>query len=138
MNDALSQIEVAANRVRSEFFGTLRELDRRRRSIMDVRRQVREHAGILVVAGVVVASGVLLATTVAIVRRRSRQTRLRRERFQGLLRAWKHPDRVAATDKWDPLMAVAGKVLATVGAAVGSQLVRRTAQSIVRSGTQHP
>lgn len=95
MPEPIEQTARLADRARGELLATVRELDRRRRLALDFRYHAKEHFSWMMV--VVGASVVVLgaATAVTIARWRNRKARIRRERLQGLLRAWKHPQRIA-------------------------------------------
>jgi hypothetical protein len=94
--DALEQTGRVADRARSEFFATVKELGRRRRLAMDIRYQARKHISWVAAAAVVAIAATGAAVVSSIHRSRCRRSRLLRERVAGLMRAWNQPEKIAA------------------------------------------
>jgi hypothetical protein len=132
MNGPRSQYEETADRIRDEFLTTLRELDRRRRQLTDVRLQLNRHRQQLLAAA---GGAAALAAGVAIIaplRRRTARRRTLQRRLQGLARAWRHPERLATRAAGRPLPAEVGRKLAARAAsAVGARLMRRLAGQLI-------
>jgi hypothetical protein len=132
MSETREQIETAANRIRTELLGTLKELDRRRQASLDWRHQLQAHRELVltVVVGALVA--VASGLSVAVFRRRRHRARLTRDRLRGLKRAWQHPRRLAAEKPRPALSAEVGRrmVVAFAGA-LGTQLAPRGAERLV-------
>lgn len=124
------QAEKVADRVREDLLLSVRELDRRRKDALDVRKQVAKHPWVVVGVSVglllAVGGGLGLAwyQREAIRRRRLRNRRI--ERFRALGRLWKHPDRIANLAPRRPLPAeVGGKAASALAGALASQLGRQ-------------
>jgi hypothetical protein len=127
------QVERTADRLRLELMATLEELERRRQAAMDVRQQLTDHLGL--VAGVGVGALILTSTAMgfAWIRRRNRRAAGLRERVRGFIRAWEHPDRVAARGKDDRRFSteLARRMAFTAATALTSQLARRAGRSLL-------
>jgi hypothetical protein len=120
------QDEIAA--LRGELSDSLSELDRRRRELLDVPRQIQEHAGIFLF--VTVGAGALVAGAVGYaihVHRRERRfgTRARHLR-EAVQRMSRHPERVANGEP-----NIAWKVLAAGLTALASTLAKRLVERAV-------
>jgi hypothetical protein len=89
-------LEHEADLVRARLLGTIGELDRRRHELLNLKLQLRRHAGDLVsvFGGLLVGAGTTAA--VLVIRERRREQRLRKERLRAVARLWEHPERIAA------------------------------------------
>jgi hypothetical protein len=128
------QTEKAADRIRDGLLVTIRELDRRREETLDVKGQFLRHRTQLEW----VALGVLLAgvtvTAVVIAKKQYRQSHHRKYVLRGLLRAWRHPERIASrASEQPPSGEVARKVLTTVATSVAVQLAKRAVGQLMPS-----
>jgi len=93
---AREYLEKEADLARAKLLGTIGELDRRRHELLDLRLQLRRHAGdILSIFGGLMI-GASATATVLVLRERRREQRLRKERVRAVARLWKHPERIAA------------------------------------------
>jgi hypothetical protein len=111
-----------ADIVRSKLMRTLEALGRKRHDALDVGLQLRRHAGGVAVVALVVAFSLGGATAALVVRMLPRPTR-RRQRVSALLRAFRHPERVARTS--DPFVPSFGKkVLLALTTTVVTQLAK--------------
>lgn len=139
MSDTRQQIESTADRIRDELLVTLRELDRRRHMATDLRFQVEKHIGLILLLGggtLAIAGGL---TTVAMVRRRYRRRHGVQRRLDGLIRAWKHPERIASHADEAPVAVELGRRLALAFAiALGTRLVRQLARQLVPEKPKDP
>jgi hypothetical protein len=134
MNEAREQAERAADRIRDELLVTLKELDRRRQAVTDIRYQLRQHrTAVLVTAGGLVVAVGGLVTLAVVKRRRSQRFGAQvRYRWEGLRRAWRHPERLASRAKEEPAAGRLVKKLAVVfGTAFGSRLIKQAAVKMV-------
>lgn len=95
MPEPTEQIARLADRARGELLATIRELDRRRRLALDLKYQAQRHFSWVLLFAAASVVGVGAATVLAATRWRHRRARVRRERIKGLVRAWKHPQRIA-------------------------------------------
>ncbi len=133
MSEALSQTEQAADRIRGELVSTLKELDRRRQRVFDARAQLKRHWPVLVAgaAGLLTLTG-LVATGVALGRRRSRKG-LSRQRLQGFLRAWEHPERLAHSQPRSSKLSsdLTKKLVLTVAGVVAGQLAQKASKRLI-------
>lgn len=124
--DAIEHAEHTADRVRQELLQTLQELDRRRETALDLRYQAWRNRQLL--AGIAGSMAAMIAAKALIsygVRKRQ-QRKLVEERRQGLLRAWYHPERLAAVPRRKSRpVALTQKLLSLTGAAVTSLLLRQ-------------
>lgn len=139
MSDAREQADQAADRLRDGLLTTLKELDRRRQRATDLRYQVQQHrtALVLTAGGVVAVVGSLVA--LAQVRGRRRYHHRFQRRWEGLRRAWEHPDRVATQADEAPFLGqLMKKLVLAVGVAFGTQLIKRSAVKLVPAKTRHP
>jgi hypothetical protein len=128
----LDQTEKTADRIRTELLSTLKELDRRRHEMTDVRHQVSQHLGLVAAAGGLLLAG--LVSTIAILRFRShsRRTLALRDRARAFIRAWEHPNRIATRAKHRPLpLELARKAALVFASAMAGQLAKRTAAELV-------
>jgi hypothetical protein len=89
-------LEHEADLVRARLLGTIGELDRRRHELLDIKLQLRRHAGDLlsIFGGLWVGAGATVA--ILFVRERRREQRVRKERLRAIVRLWQHPERIAA------------------------------------------
>ena len=129
------QVEKTADRLRTEFLVTLRELDRRAHRAMDVWGLLHEKRRVLLAAGAGVAAAIVLVAGTRAALSRARRGRRSERRKQGLRRAWEKPDRLAtrAEDVPRSAMLLLG-LLEVVAVAAGSQLLRRGAQRALPAG----
>jgi hypothetical protein len=137
MNDSTHQIEATADRIRDDLAGTLRELDRRRACATDLRLQVKNHLGGVLVAGAVAA--VLLGAAIAstLLRRRAMKRKRIQQRFNAMQRAWKYPERLATHAKDRPMhMELLRRLTMAASIAVVTEVCKRAAQQIVRPGAR--
>lgn len=138
MSETLTQTEEAADRIRGELVSTLRELDRRRQRVFDVRSQLKEHWPLLAAGTLgVLALGAGVALTVSSISRRRAGKRIGRERLQGLLRAWQHPDRLAHTRpaKQPFALELAKKVVLTVAGVAAGKLAQQASRTLLQDGS---
>jgi len=131
------QVELAADRYRTELIATLQELDRRRSDVMDVKGQIDRHKTALYV----VAGGVVLLASAAIaasiIRARNEKALMRRERVRGFIRAWENPQRVASRAKDRPLPSeLFRKFAITFGTAIAANYAKKSAAAIFTA--KHP
>ena len=124
------RIEEELSSIREEIGDLLRELDRRRRELLDVRLQLRRHPVAIPVAGVAVAA--ILGWAVARLLRSGQHKQRRRHQTRQLRRALgrmlDHPERVA---RGEP--PPGEKILVAIGTAVAAFLVKRAlAQAVLR------
>jgi hypothetical protein len=142
--DGRSRDELAreANLARSKLLRTVEQLDRRRQEILDVRRQVRKHLGMLVVV-----SGLFLIATggtalISVQRIASGAARRRRERWTLARQAWKRPGRVLRAERLSFPLEVTRSVLLALATSLLSLPVRRLARALAserqREATQLP
>ncbi|MFL5319658.1 MAG: hypothetical protein ACJ790_08360 [Myxococcaceae bacterium] len=131
------QVELAADRYRTELIATLQELDRRRVEAMDVRGQLLRHKTALFIAGGAVVLLAGAAITASILRSRNEKAVMRRERVRGFIRAWDHPKRVASKAPDRPLPAeLIRKFAITFGTALAANYAKKSATAIF--ATKHP
>ena len=130
------QITQTADRLRDEFLVTLRELDRRAQRAMDLRGLMRENRRVLLAAGAGLTAVVVVIIATSVALSRSRDSRLAERRLQGLRRAWENPERIAArrAEVPRPLRLLLG-LLKVAAVTAGTQLVRRTVQRAVATGS---
>jgi hypothetical protein len=124
------RIEEELSSIREEIGDLLRELDRRRREMFDVRLQLRRHPIAIPVAGIAVAG--ILGGAVALLARNDRHKQPRRHKARQIRRALgrmvDHPERVA---RGEP--PPSEKILVAIGTAVAAFLVKRAlAQAVPR------
>jgi hypothetical protein len=124
----VDQLEREVDRIRNNIGELIRELNHRRHDALDLRLQLREHAGRVVLVGVafvaVIAGGIALA--VARLRRRH-SIRLRVSRLRAALRRIAaHPERLAERGP-----SVSRKIAAAGGSAIASVLGKRLARRLV-------
>jgi hypothetical protein len=127
---ASARIEREIGSLRTEIAELVGELDRRRREAFDVRLQLRRHPVAVAVAGVALAA--LLGGTVALLvhdgRRKQRPGYKAKQMRVAMGRVMRHPERVARGE------APPGeKILAAVGTALATLLVRRAFERAVPS-----
>jgi hypothetical protein len=119
---ASGRIEKEITTLRGEIGAVVDELDRRRREALDVRLQLRRHPVAVAIAGVALAA--LLGGTVALLvydgRRKRRASYKAKQLRIAVGRMMEHPERVA---RGEP--PPAEKILAAVGTAVATLLVKR-------------
>jgi hypothetical protein len=124
-----TQVRDTADRLRDGFLLTIRELDRRREEAMDLKLQLTRHWPLA--AGLVLGVGVLAAgfAVLVVTRIHGRPHRLRVARRDAVLRAWRHPERMASRAKEPPF----GTELARrVGMAFVMTLAVRTATGLAK------
>lgn len=131
------QIEKAADRIRDELLLTLQELDRRREHALDVRYQVHQHEELLKSAGGVLVLLAGVGISYAIWRARHREERLRRMRWEGVKRAWSHPERLARRHPERPVSQELGKKLVLIFAStLASAIAKRSVSTLVPAGPE--
>ncbi len=131
MSEAREQMEKAADRIRDELMVTLKELDRRRHAATDIRTQLRGRAPILIGVGVGLV-GISAGTAFLVARRRRRVAKQVRPRWNALVRAWEHPNRLATRAAERPFPVALGQKLAiSFAVAFGTQIARRIARSML-------
>jgi hypothetical protein len=125
LNGQRAQFEQRADELREKLVHTIDALEHRRHELLDVRYQVRRHAGGVAAAGLtaVLVTGAL--TVGAVQRARRRDERLRRERIRMLARFWRDPDRAAALGKPSVLREIGRRLLVGTITFVAMQLIRR-------------
>ena len=134
MNHEREQILKTADRLRGDLVVTLRELDRRRGAALDVRGQLASHRPLLI--GLGAGACVALSGTVVylVLHARARRRNLPRLRLRGAVRAWHHPERLAARAAFRPApVEVARKVMLAFMTALVAQLAKRAAVGLVPS-----
>jgi hypothetical protein len=94
-NGARFELEHRADQTRARLLGTIDALDRRRRELLDLKLQIRRHAGDVLAAFGGLLIGIGATAAVVLFRQRQHERRRRRERLQALVRLWKHPERIA-------------------------------------------
>jgi hypothetical protein len=96
-NDANREhLEKKANLVRARLLGTIGELDRRRHELLDLRLQIRRHAGDLISIAGGLLVGASATAAILVLRERRRESRVRKERLRAVVRLWEHPERIAS------------------------------------------
>lgn len=126
------QVEHTADRIRGELLLTLGELERRRALAMNVPYQLMRHRELLLVGGGVVLMLVGAGVGVAIWRVRHREELLAKKRREALRRAWRHPERLAASAKSRPLSVELGRKLVLIFAgALASSIAKSSARTLV-------
>jgi hypothetical protein len=128
---AREHLEREADLVRARLLGTIGELDRRRHELLDLKLQIRRHAGDLlsILGGLMMGVGSTAA--ILVLRERRRERRVRQERFRAAARLWRHPERIAAkrsalrTALRMALVAFAAVATTTVGTRQIERLRRR-------------
>ena len=141
MNETRQNTELAPDRIRDDLLLTLKELDRRRHQAMDLSYQLEQHPGLLLGTGVGVSLVAGAWVGVAVLHHRSRRRRRFQRRVRGLVRAWKHPERLALRPPPPLLPAQLGRRLATAFIlALGNRLARRLATRLIpeRPATWNP
>jgi hypothetical protein len=132
---ATGRIEREIGSLRSEIEELVNELDRRRRDAFDVRLQLHRHPGAVTVAGVALAA--VLGGTIALLvyngRRKQRASYKARQLKVAVGRMMKHPERVA---RGAP--PPGEQILAAVGTALATLLVKRAFERAVPSATAQP
>jgi len=129
-----SEIEGEITAIRRELGDLVGELDRRRRAFFDVRAQLRAHPVAIAVTGLAVAAvlGGAVALLVHNGRRKQRPSYKARQLRIALGRMMEHPERVGRGE------APPGeKILAAVGTAVASLLVKRALERAAPSPRVH-
>jgi hypothetical protein len=125
----VDELEREVDRIRGNIGELIRELNHRRHEAMDLRLQLREHAGRVLLVGAVVVATIAggIALVIARVRRR-RSIRVRVGQLRAALRRLsKHPERLAS----DKGPSVSRKVAAAGGSAIASVLGKRLARRLV-------
>lgn len=128
------QMEAAADRLRGEWLLTLRELDRRRAeslSLAGLRMAVSSHPMVFAAVGLGVAAVVGGGAAYLVARKRRLHRLAGRIRRRALVRAWRHPERIATRAPDQPGgQLVARKVLmaalTTLGVQLATRLVKRS------------
>jgi hypothetical protein len=130
---ASGRIEEDIATIRDEIGGLVDELDRRRRELFDVRLQMQRHPVATGIACVTVAAllGGAVAMTIHDVRRRQRASFKAKQLRAAFGRMMDHPERVA---RGEP--PPAEKILAAVGTAVATLLVKRAMERAVLAPSQ--
>jgi hypothetical protein len=131
---ASERIEKEITTIRGEIGALVDELDRRRRAVFDVRLQLREHPVAVALTGVALA--VVLGGTVALLvengRRKRRASYKARQLRVAIGRMIEHPERVA---RGEP--PPGEKILAAVGTAAATLLVKRALERAIPSPGEH-
>jgi hypothetical protein len=89
-------LTLRANMVRSRLSATLGALDRRRREVVNLPLQVKEHLGLVAAVAGACAVGLV---AFGIYRARTAARRLRQERWRMFHRVWMHPERTARPEE---------------------------------------
>ena len=121
-----------AEQMRERLSGTLDELDRRRHEMFDVKAQVRKHVGLLAGVGATAGAVLLSSGAVAMYRSRHRKQVVLRERAQALLRAWRHPDRVARQGERSILEEVGRRVVVSLVTAAAVEAGRLAIRKVMQ------
>lgn len=121
-----AHLEQRADLLRERLAHTLDELERRRHDLTSVRAQVRLHPEALVAAGAAVLLTVGGGIALGVLRARTRQERLRRERLAAVRRLWQQPERIARREP-GVLARIGRGILISAGTAAGLWLLRRAA-----------
>lgn len=130
--DDRAQVEHTADRIRDELLLTLEELDRRRARAMDVQYQLMRHRELVMMAGGAVLVLVGLGVGVAVWRARHREEILAKKRRKAVLRAWEHPERLAASAESRPLSVELGRKLVLIfGGALASSIAKSSVRTLV-------
>jgi hypothetical protein len=95
MNEGTEELTLLANATRSRLLSTVEQLDRKRRDILDVKKQLKRHLVPLAVAGGAIALLLFTSFGLFIYRMAHASERKRRERRKMLSRLWNHPERAA-------------------------------------------
>jgi hypothetical protein len=124
----VDELEREVDRIRSNIAELIRELNHRRHEALDLRLQLREHAGRVLLVGAVVVATIAGGIALVLARlRRRRSIRLRVGQLRGALRRIaKHPERLAEGGP-----SVSRRVAAAGGSAIASVLGKRLAQRLV-------
>jgi hypothetical protein len=128
------EIEGEISGLRGEIGDLVGELDRRRRELFDVRAQLRAHPVAISLAGL--ALGAMVGGAVALLvyntRRKQRPSYKAHQLRVALGRMMQHPERVGRGEA-----PPSEKILAAVGTAVATLLVRRAMERAVPSPRAH-
>ena len=124
------EIEREIDHLRTELGALVGELDRRRRDLFDVRGHVRRHPVAVGVAGVAVVAvlGGSVALLIHDTRRKQRASYRAKQLKVALGRMMDHPERVARGEA-----PPSEKILAAIGTAVATLLVKRAMERVVPS-----
>ena len=121
-------LEREVDRIRSNIGELIRELNHRRHEALDLRLQLRQHAGRVLLVGAVVVATIAGGIALILARlRRRRSVRVRVSQLRGALRRLsKHPELLAEHGP-----SVSRKVAAAGGGAIASVLGKRLAKRLV-------
>jgi hypothetical protein len=126
------RVQQHADRIREELMLTLEELEKRRERAFDWRYQAQLHRDDLVKAGLAVVGMAAAVTGLLIWRARHRRHLVARRRWEGLKRAWEHPERLATGAQDRPFTVEMGEKLVTIfGGALATALARRSVQTLM-------
>jgi len=124
-------IKRRADITRFKLMRTLQALDRKRHEILDVRQNVKKHVILVLVVSLSLSFSLGAAVAVVVVRTARRSVRLRRERWDALVRAFRYPDRIARAKEAlaPPLIGknVIRAVLTTIAVELAKRLLSRVA-----------
>lgn len=130
MSENKDQIETTADRIREELLTTLKELDRRRHQATDLQLQIQKHSDLLLMVGVGAVALLGVGLGVGAARKRVRRRHVLSRRFDALVRAWDHPERLATRAKERPLpMELLRKVASTFLITLATRYVRQLAEA---------
>jgi hypothetical protein len=127
-DEAREGIERRADITRYKLLRTLQALDRKRHQILDVKQNVQKHVTGVLIASLSVAFTLGGAIALLALRAAHSGERRRLERWAALVRAFRHPDRIArASDSLAPaaFKNVVRVLLTTVAAEVAKLVVKR-------------
>jgi hypothetical protein len=118
-------IERRADITRFKLMRTLQALDRKRHEILDVRQNMHKHVIPLLVVSLSLAFSLGGAVAVLASRTAQKGARLRRERWEALVRALRHPERVARGNGVLALPLVARKLVPALVTTIAVELAKR-------------
>jgi hypothetical protein len=124
----VDELEREVDRIRSNIGELIRELNHRRHEAMNLRLQLREHAGRVVLVGAAIVAMIAGGIAFGLARLRRRHSiRLRVSRLRAALhRIAAHPERLANQGP-----SVSRRVVGAGGSAIASVLGKRLAKRLV-------
>jgi hypothetical protein len=138
LNGQRAEYERRANELRAKLLHTISAIEQRRHGLLDVKQQVRRHAGgvlATVVTSALVASALVV---VAVHRARERVRERRGERVRALARVWRHPDWVAQQTRPSVAREIGRRVVVGVMTFLATQLLRRGIRLALEPGREAP
>ena len=132
LSEERDEYGAAADRVRDELLRTLRELDRRKEQWLGYKDQVIHNRSLWIAVGVIGGIAAAAALLGSVLARKRRERKVWIYRRDALVRAWRHPRRVATQREQRPALAELGmKVAMTFALAMAKRLASRSAELAV-------